>query len=68
MDTKRLVGVSVADKHLVGVAQFNGEEIIPSAYSCEIAASDDGAVFVDYADNAVNCVLHLVDDTLEKSV
>ena len=68
MDTERLIGVAVADKHLVGVAKLDGEKFVSAAHSCEIAACDDGAVFVNNADNAVYCVLHLVDDALKKPV
>ncbi len=65
MNTKRLIGISVADKHLVRIPQLNGEEVVSPAHSGKIAARDDGSVFVNNADNSVDCVLHLMDDSLK---
>ena len=43
-------------------------EYFAAPYPCEIAARDYSTVLVDNADNAVNCVLHLMDNALKKSV
>lgn len=63
-----LVSISVAYEYFVGIAKLYGEEVVAAPYPCEIAARDYSTVLVDNADNAVNCVLHLMDNALKKSV
>ena len=68
MYAEGLVSISVANEDLVGIAKFYREEVVAASYPCEIAACDYSTVLVDNADNAVDCVLHLMDNALKKSV
>ena len=68
MYAEGLVSISVAYEYFVGIAKLYGEEVVAAPYPCEIAACDYSTVLVDNADNAVNCVLHLMDNALKKSV
>ncbi len=68
MDTKRFVSVSVLGIGVVSLIKFNGKKLVCGAYFGQITASDDSCIFVDNTDNSVDCVLHLVHDTLKQSV
>ena len=63
--TKRLIGITVADKNIMYITEVEGNELIGRSHLCQVAASDDGRGVIDNANGCVNGIPHLVNQSLK---
>ena len=65
---KGLIGDPIPDKQVVVLPQVDSQEIIGLPDLGQIAASDNGGIFVHHANGTVDGIPHLVYKPLEQSV
>ena len=65
LGAKGLVGYAVPDKQVVIFTEIDSQKVVGLADLGQVAAGNDGGVFVHNADGPVDGVPHLIDKTLE---
>ena len=68
MRAKRLIGIAIADKHIVRLAKIDRIIISGRTDLGKFAAGNNRRIFINYTDHPVDRITHLVDNTLEKTV
>ena len=62
---KGLIGIAVPDKGVVGITQIQGDELIGQPHFGQVTARNDGSRLIHNADDPIDDIPHLVNDSLK---